>query len=110
MSESLQANIIVPDLAALVSEIGDESIVSRTVYKDGGVRAILFGFAPGEVLSEHTSSYPAILHFLEGKAAVTLGEELIAAGPGTWVHMPAHLPHSIEAETMVKMLLLMLID
>ena len=109
MSETLMANIIVPDLAQLVGEIGTESIVSRTVYKDDGVRVILFGFAQGEVLSEHTSSYPAILHFLEGEAAVTLGEEAIQAQPGTWVHMPAHLPHSIKAETVVKMLLVMLI-
>ena len=64
--------------------------------------SFLFGFAPGETLSEHTSSYPAVLHFLEGEAAVTLGEEAIAAQPGTWVHMPAHLPHSIEALTAVK--------
>jgi quercetin dioxygenase-like cupin family protein len=108
MSESLQANLILPDIQALVADIAAESIVSRTVYKDDGLRVILFGFAPGETLSEHTSSYPAVLHFLEGEAAVTLGEEAIAAGPGTWVHMPAHLPHSIEALTAVKMLLLMI--
>lgn len=108
MSDLLQANVVVPDLSALVVEISEESIISRTVYKDDGVRVILFGFAEGETLSEHTSAYPAILHFLEGEAAVTLGEESIAAQPGTWVHMPAHLPHSIEANTKVKMLLLML--
>ena len=110
MSDMLQANIVVPDLSDLVAEIGEESIVSRTVYKDEGVRVILFGFAVGEILSEHTSSYPAILHFLEGQAAVTLGEESLEAKPGTWVHMPAHLPHSIKAETVVKMLLMMLVD
>ncbi|MDX1415963.1 MAG: cupin domain-containing protein [Candidatus Promineifilaceae bacterium] len=108
MSDLLQANVVVPDLSALVVEISEESIISRTVYKDDGVRVILFGFAEGETLSEHTSAYPAILHFLEGEAAVILGEESIAAQPGTWVHMPAHLPHSIEANTKVKMLLLML--
>ena len=110
MSESLTSNLIVPDLQALVTDIAAESIVSRTIYKDDGLRAILFGFAPGETLSEHTSSYPAILHFLEGEAAVTLGAESITAKPGTWVHMPAHLPHSIEAQTTVKMLLLMLLS
>ena len=108
MSKSLAANLILPDLQALVTDIADESIVSRTVYKDDGLRVILFGFAPGETLSEHTSSYPAILHFLEGEAAVTLGEEALTAQAGTWVHMPAHLPHSIAAQTTVKMLLLML--
>ena len=108
MNESLTANLILADLPALVTDIASDSIVSRTVYKADRLRAILFGFAPGETLSEHTSSYPAILHFLEGEAAVTLGAETITAQPGTWVHMPAHLPHSIEAQTAVKMLLLML--
>ena len=108
MNESLSANLIVPDLQELVTDIETQSIISRTVYKDDGLRVILFGFAPGETLSEHTSSYPAVLHFLEGEAAVTLGAEPITAQPGTWVHMPAHLPHSIEAQTTVKMLLLML--
>ena len=108
MSESLQANLLLPDIQALVADIAAESIVSRTIYKDDKLRVILFGFAPGETLSEHTSSFPAILHFLEGEAAVTLGQEAIEAQPGTWVHMPAHLPHSIEALTAVKMLLLMI--
>jgi quercetin dioxygenase-like cupin family protein len=108
MTESLIANLIVPDLQGLVTDIDAESIVSRTVYKDDKLRVILFGFAPGETLSEHTSSFPAVLHFLEGEAAVTLGAESLTAQPGTWVHMPAHLPHSIEAQTTVKMLLLML--
>ena len=108
MSKSLQANLVLPDIQALVADIAAESIVSRTVYKDDSLRVILFGFAPGETLSEHTSSFPAVLHFLDGEAAVTLGEEALAAGPGTWVHMPAHLPHSIEALTAVKMLLLMI--
>lgn len=31
-----------------------------------------------------------------------------AAQPNTWVHMPTRLPHSIRAETPVKMLLLLL--
>lgn len=108
MNENLTANLIVPDLQELVTAIAPESIVSRTVYKDDRLRVILFGFAPGETLSEHTSAYPAILHFLEGEASLTLGEEALTAQAGTWVHMPAHLPHSIEARSTVKMLLLML--
>jgi quercetin dioxygenase-like cupin family protein len=108
MSDSLQANLVLPDIQALVADIAAESIVSRTVYKDEGLRVILFGFAAGETLSEHTSSYPAVLHFLDGEAAVTLGKEAIEAQAGTWVHMPAHLPHSIEALTAVKMLLMMI--
>jgi len=29
---------------------------------------VVFGFAQGEELSEHTASMPAVLHFLQGEA------------------------------------------
>ena len=91
-----------------MDEAPRNSIVSRTVFKDGDARVILFAFAPGEKLSEHTSSFPAILHFLEGEASLTLGETAMEAQAGTWVHMTANLPHSVEAHTEVRMLLTML--
>ncbi len=95
------------DLAALLPEIPPDSIVSRTFYEHGQLKAILFGFAPGQELSEHTASRPAILHFLEGEARLTLGEDERRATAGTWVYMEPKLPHSILAETRLVMLLLL---
>jgi quercetin dioxygenase-like cupin family protein len=69
---------------------------------------ILFGFAPGQELSEHKSSKPALLHFVEGEADITLGDDSKAAGPGTWVYMEPDLPHSILAKTKVLMVLVLL--
>jgi len=89
-------------------EVPTDSIVSRTILKDEKLHAILFGFAPGQELSEHTSAFPAILHFVEGEATLTLGEDVKTAVSGTWAYMPPKLPHSIVAKTAVKMLLLML--
>jgi len=103
-----QPSLIIPDLLTHIPEITPESILSRTIYKDEQFKAILFAFAPGQELSEHTSAHPAVLHFLQGTADVALGEERIAAAAGTWVHMPPNLPHSILAQTPVMMLLLML--
>lgn len=97
-----------PDLAALLPEIATDSITSRTVYDDSQLKVVLFGFAAGQMLSEHTSAHPAMMQFLVGEAVVTLADETKPARPGTWIHMPAHLPHSIFAETPVTMLLLML--
>jgi len=51
---------------------------------------------------------PAVLHFLQGKASLTLGDDKVAAKTGTWVHMPKGLRHSIQAKTPVVMLLLLL--
>ncbi|WP_299644786.1 cupin domain-containing protein [uncultured Chloroflexus sp.] len=88
--------------------IPEDGTISRTIYQDETIKAVLFGFAAGQALSEHTAAMPAILHFVQGEARVTLGQEVIDAKPNTWVHMPAHLPHSIQARTPVIMLLLLL--
>ena len=86
----------------------DKGILSRTLFSDDRLKAVLFGFAQGEELSEHTASMPAVLHFLQGEARLTLGDDTLEARPGTWVHMPKGLRHSIQAKTPVVMLLLLL--
>ena len=98
----------IPDLSLSISEIPTDSILSRTIHSDDSVKVLLFGFASGQELSEHTASMPAILHILEGEASLTLGEDTHQAQAGTWVHMPANLPHSIYAHEPVFMLLLLL--
>ncbi len=95
------------NLSDLLPDIPADSILSRTFYTDDHVKVMLFGFAAGQELSEHTASQPAILHFLEGEAHLTLGDDTMDAGPGTWVHMPPQLSHSILAKTPVVMLLLL---
>ena len=101
-------HFLVDDLLAQLPEIAPDSIVSRTFYSDEHVKVILFGFAAGQELSEHTASKPAMLHFLQGRARLTLGSDETTAAPGLWVHMPANLPHSVYAETPVVMLLTIL--
>jgi quercetin dioxygenase-like cupin family protein len=86
----------------------DKGILSRTLFNDDRLKAVLFGFAQGEELSEHTASMPAVLHFLTGEARLTLGDDTLEARPGTWVHMPTGMRHSIQARTPVAMLLLLL--
>lgn len=89
-------------------EVPPDSIVSRTLHNDERVRVILFGFAPGQELTEHTSSMAATLHFLQGEASLTLGDDEMEATEGTWVYMEPNLAHSIKARTPVVMLLTML--
>jgi quercetin dioxygenase-like cupin family protein len=89
-------------------EIPPDSIVSRTLFSDDQVKAVLFGFAAGQELSEHTAGTPAIIHILQGQAVLTLGGQSQPAGPGTWVHLPARWPHALVAQTPVVMLLLLL--
>jgi quercetin dioxygenase-like cupin family protein len=96
------------DLAEQINDIPADSIISRTIFSSDGMKAILFGFAAGQELSEHTASKPAVLHFVKGNAKLTLGDNAMAAQPGTWVHMDPNLPHSVFAQTELIMLLLLL--
>ncbi|MCI0393755.1 MAG: cupin domain-containing protein [Chloroflexi bacterium] len=108
MSEQGRPYHYVANLLELLPEIPADSIISRTVHSDAGLKATLFGFAAGQELTEHTASRPAVLHFLEGEAEVSLGQETMTAGPGAWIYMPPHLTHAIRAKTPVVMLLLLL--
>ena len=95
------------DLAKEV-EPPEDGILTRTLFNDDHVKAVLFGFGQGEELSEHTASMPAILHFLQGEAILTLGDDTFEAQPGTWIHMAPELKHSVKTKTPVVMLLLLL--
>jgi len=96
--------------ADLIDEvaIAPDQTVSKTLYQDEHVKVVLFGFAAGQELSEHTASVPAMLQLLDGAATVTLGSQTLQAKAGTFVHMPAHLPHAIAATDDTRMLLVLL--
>jgi len=96
---------IIPDLNTHVKEITEKSILSKTISQDEKARYILFAFAPGEELSEHTASKQAMLYFVKGEADLILGEDKTTAQAGTWVRMSPNLPHSVFAKTEVLMLL-----
>lgn len=83
-------------------------ILSQTLSNADGVELVLFAFAPGEKLSEHTSARPAILHFLAGTADLTVGGQPSTATIGTWVRMPANTRHSVLARSATVMALYLL--
>jgi quercetin dioxygenase-like cupin family protein len=89
-------------------EMPADGTLSRTIHQDERLKVVLFAFSAGQELSEHTASTPAIMHFLNGDADVTLGDEKVTATAGTWIHMAAQLPHSIRTKTPVVMLLSLL--
>jgi quercetin dioxygenase-like cupin family protein len=83
-------------------------ILSQTLSDEAGIELVLFAFAPGEQLSEHTSARPAIIHILAGEADLTVGPEAYHAVPGTWVRMPADTRHSVLARSALVMALYLL--
>jgi quercetin dioxygenase-like cupin family protein len=98
---------VVLDLLA-EAPIPKRGIHSQTLSDEGGVELVLFAFAAGERLSEHTSARPAIIHVLVGTGDLTVGDEALAAGPGTWVRMAPGVRHSLRARTPIVMALYLL--
>lgn len=96
-------------LAELITPT-EGGIASRVLAKSGGGSVTLFAFDRGEGLSEHTTPFDALLLVLEGQLQLTIGGTAVSASPGTIVRMPATVPHSVDASTPTRMLLVMLRD
>jgi quercetin dioxygenase-like cupin family protein len=95
------------DLAAETA-IPARGILSQTLSNADGVELVLFAFAAGEALAEHTSARPAIIHVLSGEGELTVDGEAYPAAAGTWVRMPSSCRHSITARTPLVMALYLL--
>ena len=102
--------IIKAEEAAVISladstRYADNGIVSRTVLQTANVRQILFGFAEGEELTEHTSSQHAIIQMLSGECDFKVSGISHQLKPGDLLSMPPHAPHAVKATTRFSMLL-----
>jgi quercetin dioxygenase-like cupin family protein len=96
-----------PNLAA-EAPAPARGIHSQTLSSEAEVELVLFAFAAGEQLAEHTSARPAIIHILSGEGDLTAGDDAWAAMPGTWLRMPANTKHSVVARTSLVMALYLL--
>jgi quercetin dioxygenase-like cupin family protein len=94
------------DLVAL-AEVAEGGIVSKTLVENEHHKLVHFTFAPGQELSEHTASVPAVIHVLSGEGSVRLGAEEHRAQPGSLFYMPAGLPHAVHADGELVFLLTM---
>ena len=97
---------VVADLEAMV-QIAESGIVSKSIVENDHHKIILFCFAPGQELSEHTASVPAVIHVLRGKGTVKLGGTVHETGAGQLYYMPANLKHAVVAEEELVFLLTM---
>ncbi len=90
------------------ARVPERGILSQTISDRDDVRVVLFSFAPGEELSEHTAARPAVIEVVSGDADLVVAGEAFAGRAGTWVRMRPHTPHSIHATTPVVLLLTLL--
>jgi quercetin dioxygenase-like cupin family protein len=102
------ARFTVRDLREEVSTPPD-GIVSRSIFVDDDVRVVLFSFAVGQRLTDHTAAVPVLIQVVDGEARIGVAGETIDGRPGTWLHLAANTPHSIEATSALTLLLVMLV-
>jgi quercetin dioxygenase-like cupin family protein len=99
--------VFFPDLVA-EAPIPARGILSQTLSNEAGVELVLFAFAAGEQLSEHTSARPAIIHILSGEGQLTVAGDAFPAATGTWVRMAADTRHALVAGSAMVMALYLL--
>jgi quercetin dioxygenase-like cupin family protein len=80
-------------------------IVSRTLLNTPNSRCVLFGFAEGQELTEHTSTQHATIQILSGECEFFLAGKPHALKAGDLLYMQPHLPHAVRATNQFSMLL-----
>jgi len=105
MSEQVLAPVVA-DLQGSV-QFAERGIVSKTLHESPAQKLVLFCFEPGQALSEHTAPFEAVIHVLQGRADIKLGDKVYDATPGALYVMPAGLLHAVTAKERFVFLLTM---
>jgi len=87
------------------TQFAPNGIVSRTLLRTPNGRVVLFGFAEGQELTEHTSTQQALIEILSGECEFSLGGKPRALKAGDLLYMPPNLPHAVKATKQFSMLL-----
>ena len=90
------------------TQFAPNGIVSRTVLRTPTARVVLFGFAEGQELTEHTSTRHALVQVLSGECEFSLGGKPHQLQAGDFLQMPPNLPHAVRATKQFSMLLTLL--
>jgi quercetin dioxygenase-like cupin family protein len=80
-------------------------IVSRALLRTANSRTVLFGFAEGQELTEHTSTQHALIQILSGDCEFSLDGQPHNLKAGDFLYLPPNLPHAVRATTQFPMLL-----
>lgn len=96
-----------PQIVSLAAETqyAPHGIVSRTLLRTATGRVVLFGFAAGQELTEHTTTQHALVQVLSGECEFTLAGKPHPLQAGDLLYMPPNQPHAVKATRQFSMLL-----
>ena len=86
----------------------DGAIVSKVLLKNDQGNLTLFAFDKGEMLSEHTAPFDAMVQLLDGKAEIIIDKKSHILVVGESIIMPDIVTHALNAVEKFKMLLTMI--
>ncbi len=78
-------------------QFADSGIVSRTLFASDTVRLVLFAFAAGQELTEHTSGRRAFVQVLEGRCSFKYDGSWHWLEQGALLHLPPGHAHALKA-------------
>ena len=87
------------------TQFAPNGIISRTLLRTPTMRVVLFGFAEGQELTEHTSTQQAIIQILSGECEFSLAGKPHNLKAGDFLCMPPNLAHAVKATKQFSMLL-----
>ncbi|NMF08662.1 cupin domain-containing protein [Corynebacterium xerosis] len=93
--------------AAPPAKDGDGPAVQRLQTADG-VNIIAMRFRAGQALPDHRAAHPILVQCMEGQVRFSVGDRTEVLTPGRVAHLPAMVPHRVDADEDSVFLLSML--
>lgn len=84
----------------------DHGIVSQSVLTAPGLRVTLFKFAPGQELSEHTSTARVLVQVIAGSCEFQVEGRPQILAQGALLHLPPNVPHAVRATEAMTLLVI----
>lgn len=84
------------------------SIDKQELIKNGNGAATLFAFDAGQHIGESAAPFDAMLMVVDGRAEVTVDDQVHPLSTGDMILIPAHRSHAVRAPERFKMILVTL--
>ena len=94
--------------AAGMAEFEESRVKPVAVLKATGANVVMFAFAAGSELREHTAQFPVLLQAIEGTLDVGIAGESFQLTPGDLLHIEPHVAHNVVAEDNARLQLTVL--
>ncbi len=85
----------------------EHGVVSRTLFATASTRVVLFAFAEGQTLSEHSTPRDVLVQMLSGRCEFSVNGQPHTLAAGDLLHLPPGAAHAVNATEKFSMLLTM---